>query len=157
MQWKYLTHVLFAFGSVISNYTVIIPSQYEPIATSLFSAAASNGVSPVLSIGGYGQNSAQFSGMVSSNFTRKAFIDSTVALVEKYGLKGIDVDWEYPARGNSEGIHTMRQMMSPTCSFSSANFDVRSAGTSRSPWSSRLRNLGQGTFPHFPGISIGER
>ena len=40
--------------------------------------------------------------MVNSDTHRNAFIDSTVALLRKFGFDGLNLDWEYPAgRGNS--------------------------------------------------------
>jgi chitinase len=49
----------------------------------------------LISVGG-GSGSAGFSEMAFTAEGRKKFIDSAVALVEKYGLDGVDVDWEYP-------------------------------------------------------------
>ena len=48
----------------------------------------------VLSIGGWGAGG--FSTMALTADGRKAFADACLAITEKYGLDGIDIDWEYP-------------------------------------------------------------
>lgn len=48
----------------------------------------------VLSIGGWGAGG--FSTMALTAEGRKAFADACLAIAEKYGLDGIDIDWEYP-------------------------------------------------------------
>ena len=47
-----------------------------------------------LSVGGWGAGG--FSDMAMTESGRKAFARSCLDTVEKYGLDGIDVDWEYP-------------------------------------------------------------
>ena len=51
----------------------------------------------LLSIGGWGARG--FSGAASTPETRAIFIRSAQAIVEKYGLDGIDLDWEFPVNG----------------------------------------------------------
>ena len=50
----------------------------------------------LISIGGWGW-SKHFSDAVLSDSSRKEFVASAVAIVQKYDLDGIDIDWEYPA------------------------------------------------------------
>ncbi|HHG8772516.1 TPA: glycoside hydrolase family 18 protein [Raoultella planticola] len=51
----------------------------------------------LLSVGGWGARG--FSGAAASKETRAAFIRSAQEIVQKYGLDGIDLDWEYPVNG----------------------------------------------------------
>lgn len=50
----------------------------------------------VVSVGGGGAGSAGFSDLAMTAEGRKRFIDSAVAMIERYALDGVDVDWEYP-------------------------------------------------------------
>ncbi|TCW16329.1 chitinase [Raoultella sp. BIGb0138] len=51
----------------------------------------------LLSVGGWGARG--FSGAAASKETRAVFIRSAQEIVHKYGLDGIDLDWEYPVNG----------------------------------------------------------
>ena len=55
----------------------------------------------VLSVGGWGAGG--FSLMSRTEEGRRAFAETCLRAVEKYGLDGIDIDWEYPC-DNSAGI-----------------------------------------------------
>lgn len=62
---------------------------------SLVENAHKNGVKVLASIGGW-TLSSNFPQLASDAFTRMKFAEACVALVEKYDLDGIDIDWEYP-------------------------------------------------------------
>ena len=49
---------------------------------------------PVLSVGGWGAGG--FSEAASTPEGRTGFVESTLALLEKHGFLGLDIDWEYP-------------------------------------------------------------
>lgn len=49
----------------------------------------------MVSVGGWTW-SGNFSDMVLTAASRKVFIDSAMAFLERYDLDGLDVDWEYP-------------------------------------------------------------
>lgn len=51
----------------------------------------------LLSVGGWGARG--FSGAAASKEARAVFIKSAQEIVDKYGLDGIDLDWEYPVNG----------------------------------------------------------
>ncbi|EJB8473373.1 glycoside hydrolase family 18 protein [Citrobacter freundii] len=51
----------------------------------------------LLSVGGWGARG--FSGAAATKETRAVFIRSVQEIVRKYGLDGIDLDWEYPVNG----------------------------------------------------------
>ena len=49
----------------------------------------------LVSVGGW-LGSAGFSDVALTAQSRKAFVDSAVDFLKRYGLDGLDVDWEYP-------------------------------------------------------------
>ncbi|HDT1353005.1 TPA: glycoside hydrolase family 18 protein [Citrobacter freundii] len=51
----------------------------------------------LLSVGGWGARG--FSGAAATKDTRAVFIQSAQEIIAKYGLYGIDLDWEYPVNG----------------------------------------------------------
>lgn len=51
----------------------------------------------LVSVGGW-LWSGNFSDTVLTKQSRKVFIDSVVAFIEKYNLDGLDIDWEYPGQ-----------------------------------------------------------
>ncbi|EPJ3208093.1 glycoside hydrolase family 18 protein [Salmonella enterica subsp. enterica serovar Derby] len=51
----------------------------------------------LLSVGGWGARG--FSGAAATKETRAVFIQSVQDIIAKYGLDGIDLDWEYPVNG----------------------------------------------------------
>ncbi|MGV7210409.1 glycoside hydrolase family 18 protein [Oxalobacteraceae bacterium A2-2] len=51
----------------------------------------------MVSVGGWNWSN-QFSNLADSANARATFIGSAVALLRKYNLDGIDIDWEYPGR-----------------------------------------------------------
>ncbi|HEX6823879.1 MAG TPA: glycoside hydrolase family 18 protein [Candidatus Sulfotelmatobacter sp.] len=50
----------------------------------------------VVSVGGGGEGSAGFSDMAITPQGRRRFVESALAVIERYKLDGIDIDWEYP-------------------------------------------------------------
>jgi chitinase len=51
----------------------------------------------LVSVGGW-LWSGNFSDAVLTKQSRKAFIDSVIAFIERYDLDGLDIDWEYPGQ-----------------------------------------------------------
>lgn len=88
-----------AFAHVVSDQVVWDhPECVEPI-TRLRSWNPNMKI--LLSVGGWGAGG--FSEAAYTPAGRQLFADSAVKLVERYGLDGIDVDWEYPCI-NTAGI-----------------------------------------------------
>ena len=51
----------------------------------------------MVALGGWNDSEgSKYSKMVSQRSSRKKFIDSALAFIEKYGFEGLDLDWEYP-------------------------------------------------------------
>lgn len=56
----------------------------------------------LLSVGGFNAGSAIYSQMANDPAKRQTFINSSVALLQKYKFDGLDVNWEYPgSRGGA--------------------------------------------------------
>ena len=94
-----LTHINLAFGKVKDG--LLSMHELKHISEVRRIRALNPDLKIVLSIGGWGAGG--FSIMSRTEAGRRAFAASCLAEVEKYGLDGIDIDWEYPC-DNSAGI-----------------------------------------------------
>ncbi len=95
-QLSQLTHVIFSFvtptpeGGLTNN----IKNLKEMV-----DAAHSQGTKAGLAIGGGAYRDGNFPLIAATADSRRAFCDACMKEVERYGLDGIDLDWEYPNKG----------------------------------------------------------
>lgn len=97
----------FAFAQIQSDYTVKVQSTSELY--TLVTRCKELGVKVVLSFNG---DHSLYARMVSSSRRREIFIKSVMDVVNKYGMDGVDNDWEYPSTkdGSSRGnLYLMRE------------------------------------------------
>ena len=64
-------------------------------------------LSVLLSVGGW-SGSTYFSDIAATDSARKRLSASCLEIVEKYGLDGLDIDWEYPVTGGKPTDHKRR-------------------------------------------------
>jgi chitinase len=62
----------------------------------------------LLSVGGW-SGSTYFSDVAATASARRQFSASCLEIVEKYGLDGLDVDWEYPVTGGKRTDHKRKR------------------------------------------------
>ena len=88
--------VNFAFAKVAPDGSVYLPDKVDPAHVhALVAHRADNpALKIVLSIGGWG--AGNFSEAAATEAARARFIDSGVALLRRFDLDGLDIDWEYP-------------------------------------------------------------
>jgi len=80
----------------------------------------------VISIGGWAW-SENFSNAVLTDTGRMEFARSAVAIISKYGLDGVDIDWEYPAiQGEAGNIFRPEDKQNFTLMFRDIRFQLDS-------------------------------
>ncbi len=94
IQYDKITDIFYAFGDVSSTGVVTVQSPAK--LQSIVSDATSNGVKVHLALGGAG-NSDNFTSVAASETYRNKLADQCLAVINQYGLAGIDLDWEFPA------------------------------------------------------------
>ena len=91
-----LTHIIFSFSKVIDGKMGFANEQAgEKLRLLVAQKENHPHLKVMLACGGWGAGG--FSDMASTAEGRRKFVKSTIALIEKYQLDGIDMDWEYPA------------------------------------------------------------
>jgi chitinase len=98
------THINYAFANVKNNRVVLSRERTDTVnLKSLSQLKKKNPALKILiSIGGWSW-SGNFSDAVLTDTARQTFAESAVALLSRFDLDGIDIDWEYPGmNGNNQ-------------------------------------------------------
>ena len=96
-----LTHINYAFALIKNDFETLdvkTPSRLQQVVAL---KKQNPDLKILLSVGGWG--AGNFSEMAGDANHRMKFAQNCLAAVNKYGLDGIDIDWEYPT-SSSAGI-----------------------------------------------------
>lgn len=91
-----LTHLIWCFGHVRNDSMVIAEAQVPVIERMVALKQRNPRMKVLLSLGGWG-GCANCSETFSREKARATFAASVLALLQRYKVDGIDLDWEYPA------------------------------------------------------------
>ena len=107
IPWEMVTHVNYAFLKPLENGTVTwADPAADPSNLAAFKEfkARYPAVKVLVSVGGW-TLSKYFSDIAADPEKKEEFARSVTAIVRKYSLDGVDIDWEYPGGGGMEGNH----------------------------------------------------
>jgi chitinase len=102
-----LTHLIYSLAvpTVQGDCEMAHPDIDIPNLQSLKLLRARNPrLAVLLSVGGW-SGSRYFSDVAATPSARRHFSASCLRIVEKYGLDGLDIDWEYPVTGGKKTDH----------------------------------------------------
>ena len=100
-----LTHINYAHGRFVNKETGdggIWIEEPEKMQKVIALKQQKPSLKVLLMIGGWGDKADGFSEMARDPQKRAKFCKSCKDHIDKYGLDGIDIDWEYPTAGPSE-------------------------------------------------------
>ncbi len=100
-----LTHLMYAFAN-IKDDTIAEGFRNDAENFRILNGEKSKypNLKILISVGGWGWSGA-FSDMCLTEESRETFIRSAVGFIEKNGLDGIDIDWEYPGLPGAGNVH----------------------------------------------------
>ncbi|KAL1512586.1 hypothetical protein ABEB36_002155 [Hypothenemus hampei] len=103
------THVAFTFLGLNSDGTLNIldPWESNPDGLDGFERLVglkkqNSNLKVLASLGGWNEGSLKYSQVVADPAKRANLVASAIAFINKYGFDGLDFDWEYPSRRDSE-------------------------------------------------------
>ncbi|KAJ8495476.1 hypothetical protein ONZ45_g12846 [Pleurotus djamor] len=97
VPWKKYTSMKYAFAVLKKDGSLDMSGSNPGVLPEFVRSAKENGVTPLISIGGW-TGSRYFSNAVGSPENRTKFVKTIVSFVKKYQLAGVDFDWEYPGK-----------------------------------------------------------
>jgi len=124
------THIIYAFakigrGSKLTMYEWNDDKMYPRM---MANKKKNPNLKVLLAVGGWnhenGNGQGKFSTMVNSDSNRKAFIESSISLLRKWGFDGLDLDWEYPgSRDSGKNYPGDKQKFTQLCKELMAAFE----------------------------------
>ncbi len=96
-----LTHINYAFALIKDDFETLDIKKPSRLQQVVALKNQNPDLKVMLSVGGWG--AGNFSEMAADSDHRKKFCENCLEAVKKYGLDGIDIDWEYPG-SSSAGI-----------------------------------------------------
>ena len=104
LRFDTITHVNYAFAIPTSDGS-LRPLENPELAKKVIKKAHENGAKALLAIGGWSYNGtpleSTFKSATATKAKRKKFVNSIIAMMEKYGFDGVDMDWEHPRMDDS--------------------------------------------------------
>ena len=108
IQYSKLTHINYSFASTGADGG--IGSIDDGHLRELVQRGHQDGTKVGVAVGGYGAE-ASFIAMCGTQSGREAFVKSADALCAKYGLDGIDIDWEYPDAARADDFASLMKSL----------------------------------------------
>src|ERR1700761_8040732 len=120
-----LTHINYAFVIIRNNRAYLEHEKTDTVNfRNLLKLKKINpNLKVLISIGGWG-GSRFFSDAVYTDTAREAFAASAVAIVRKYNLDGVDIDWEYPNDIGAGNIYRPEDKHNYTLMFRKLRLDL---------------------------------
>ena len=89
-----LTHINYAFGHIANDFETLKVEKEARLKLIVALKKQNPNLKVLLSIGGW--EAGNFSEMAADEKHRQKFCKNCLSAVNRYGLDGIDIDWEYP-------------------------------------------------------------
>ena len=103
-----LTHINYAFAHIKDDFESLDIKSPSRLKEVVGLKKQNPNLKVVLSVGGW--EAGNFSEMAADIRHRKKFCENCLAAVEKYGLDGIDIDWEYPSSDAAGISHSVQDI-----------------------------------------------
>ena len=112
IQFAKLTHINYSFVNPDAEGNLTQPDP--DVLNALVKLAHAQGVKVGLAVGGWNDGiTTPFETMAASPVARGRFVSGLAAMVDRYRLDGVDMDWEYPnARSSRDFTLMMRELRS---------------------------------------------
>lgn len=99
VDFNVLTHVCYAFAIPTADGE-LRDLENPDVASELIRSAHKNGAKVLLSVGGWSYNDVPLEGTfleaTSDSEKTRRFAENIIAMCDKYGFDGVDMDWEHP-------------------------------------------------------------
>lgn len=99
VDFNVLTHVCYAFAIPTADGE-LRNLENPDVASELIRSAHKNGAKVLLSVGGWSYNDIPLEGTfleaTSDSEKTRRFAENIIAMCDKYGFNGVDMDWEHP-------------------------------------------------------------